>query len=122
MKDKLITALSTLKYPVYLQGSLASDQPYPDAFFTFWNNTTFDHADYDNGPVAWVWSFDVNFYARDPALVNSVPLLAIDAVKAAGFIVGGRAQDLPSDQPDVTGRGFIAQYIERKETLNNGNC
>lgn len=121
MKDALITILETLNYPVYLQGSLLPNAPYPNAFFTIWNNTSFDHANYDNEATAWVWSFDVNFYSRDPALVNSVPLLAIAALKSAGWIINGKAYDLPSDQPDVTGRGFVAEKIQRKEITQNGN-
>lgn len=38
MEDLLIEILSSFNEPVRLQGSLLSDEPYPDSFFTFWND------------------------------------------------------------------------------------
>ena len=38
MEDKLIEILEAFGVPVFLQGSLADDEPYPDSFFTFWND------------------------------------------------------------------------------------
>ena len=78
MKDELIALLSDFKYPVYLQGSLSADEPYPPTFFTFWVNTSQDYSHYDNQPIGYVWTFDVNFYSEDPSLVNTVPAQAID--------------------------------------------
>lgn len=40
MEDLLIETLGKLGYPVMLQGSLLPEQPYPEHFFTFWNNAS----------------------------------------------------------------------------------
>ena len=48
MEDTLITLLESLGYPAYRQGSITENKPYPDHFFTFWNNDSPDHAHYDN--------------------------------------------------------------------------
>ena len=114
MKTELITILSTLGYPVLLQGSLDPQEPYPDAFFTFWNNSSDDGPHYDNGPMTYVWSFDVNFYGTDPTLVNTALISAKALLKAQGWIVGGKGYDLTTDEPTThTGRGITALFIER---------
>lgn len=122
MKDVLISALSALGYPVFLQGSLAPDAPYPASFFTFWNNGGDDANHYDNEPVGWVWDFDVNFYSTDPSLVQSVPLSAIAALRTAGFFISGRGYDIPSGVQTHTGRGFTAQIIETNQQEENENA
>lgn len=121
MVDLLISILAALGYPVRLQGSLAPDEPYPDAFFTFWNNSSADGAHYDNGPINFIWDFDVTFYATDPALVYSALEEARAALRAAGFILSGKGQSVPSDEPTHTGRGLNALYIET-ETQNGGGA
>ena len=113
MKNLLIEILETFKYPVFLQGSLAKDEPYPDSFFTFWNNSSDDQNHYDNDAVAYVWDFDVNFYSTDPTLVNTVLIEAKTLLKQNGFNVGGKGYDVASDEPTHTGRGINAKFLER---------
>lgn len=112
MKDALISILETYKYPVYLQGSLAADEAYPDTFFTFWNDSTDDGSHYDNDAIFFTWSFTVYFYSTDPALVNSM----LDDVRAelrkAGWNVNGKGYDVPTDQKTHTGRAIDVFYIE----------
>ena len=112
IKDLLITTLESLKYPVYLQGSMDADAAYPDSFFTFWNNSTDDLNHYDNQPIAYEWDFDVNFYSDDPDMVNTVLLTAKTALQAAGFIINGKGHDLPTDVITHTGRGMSVLYRE----------
>lgn len=114
MKEALITLLKTFKYPVMLQGSLTPDEPYPEAFFTFWNSETPDGSHYDNRAISWIWSFDVNFYATDPVLVNTVLLEAKALLEASGWIVPGKGADITSDEPTHTGRGLEVYYIEKE--------
>lgn len=115
MKDQLITLLETFGYPVRQQGSIAKNEPYPDSFFTFWNNDTYDGHHYNNDAIADVWNFDVNFYSTDPALVNSKLTEAKALLKANKFIIDGIGHDVGSDEPTHTGRGFTALYIQNKE-------
>ena len=117
MKDELIALLETFKFPVFLQGSLSKDAPYPDSFFTFWNGSSDDWDHFDNDAIGFVWDFDVNFYSSDPTLVNSIPLQVKALLKQNGWIVGGRGFDLATDYPTHTGRGIIAYKIEK----NGGN-
>lgn len=115
MKQKLIDLLSTFKYPVFLQGSLNPAKGYPPAFFTYWNNSTPDRSHYDNRVIDWVWDFDVNFYADDPTIVNTVLWQAAELLKQNGFIVPGKGYDVLSDEITHTGRGINALIIERNE-------
>ena len=112
MKEQLIEILSSFGYPVFLQGSLAQDELYPQSFFTFWNNDTADQNHYDNNAIAYVWDFDVNFYSTDPTLVNSVLIQVKQTLKANNWIVGGKGYDVASDEPTHTGRGMNALYLE----------
>ena len=112
MKDILINILESFGYPVFLQGSLGADEPYPESFFTFWNNDSYDEQFYDNVEHSTIWNVDVNFYSTDPALVNSILLDVKRLLKSNKFIVSGAGHDVASDEPTHTGRGLTALYIE----------
>lgn len=110
MEDLLIQVLETFKYPVYRQGSIGKDEPYPDRFFTFWSNNSTDQSHYDNEPFSYVGRFDVNFYSIDPAETYSVLESARVALKENGFIIDGLGYDVLSDEETHTGRGMEALY------------
>jgi len=117
MKDLLIQLLETFGYPVRLQGSLGEAEAYPDTFFTFWNNTSDDNNHYDNEPVGWTWSFEVNVYSTSPQLVNSLLAQAIVLLKRNGFAVGGKGHDVYSDEITHTGRGVtVLKYEHNNRT------
>lgn len=113
MKDSLIELLETFGYPVMLQGSLGKDEAYPDSFFTFWNNETFDGNHYDNDAISFIWDFTVNFYSTDPNLVNSILLRVRTLLKSNGWIISGKGNDVPSDEPTHTGRSIDVLKIEK---------
>ena len=115
MKNLLISLLETFGYPVLQQGSLAADETYPDSFFTFWNDDSYDGHHYNNGAISTVWSFDVNFYSTDPELVNTVLIKVKTLLKSNKFIISGKGHDVGSDEPTHTGRGIDALYIEYQE-------
>lgn len=112
MKDLLIKTLEPFGYPIFLQGSLAKDEKYPDSFFTFWNNDTSDGSHYDDTPANYVWNFDLNFYSTDPDKVNSILLEAKQKLIENDFIVSGKGYDIASDEPTHTGRGINVLKIE----------
>lgn len=119
MKEQLIEILSTFGFPVKLQGSIAQNEKYPDSFFTFWNNETYDGSHYSNLPISYVWNFTINFYSNNPALVNTTLLQARGLLKQNGWIVGGKGQDVPSDEPTHTGRSIDALYLEFTGGIEN---
>ena len=114
MEDLLISTLEALGYPVRKQGSLLPDEPYPDSFFTFWNDSTDGSSYYSNNEGAIVWAYSLNFYSTDPVLVTSKLLEAKVLLKNAGFIVSGAGYDVPSDDPTHTGRGIGLLYRQEQ--------
>lgn len=114
MVDLLIETLEALGYPVRLQGSILADEPYPDSFFTFWNDSADGQSFYSNEEGAITWSYSVNFYSMDPLLVNSKLLEAKELLKAQKFIVTGAGYDVMSDEPTHTGRGITVIYRQKQ--------
>lgn len=115
MEDLLIQVLEEFKYPVYRQGSIGKDEPYPDRFFTFWSSFSTDQSHYDNEPFSYVGRFDVNFYSIIPEETYSVLESAKESLKANGFIINGLGYDVLSDEESHTGRGMEALY----QQINN---
>ena len=107
----MIELLETFGYPVRLQGSLLPDEPYPDSFFTFWNNSSEGGNYYDNDEKSIVYSYDVNFYSISPELVYTVLRQAKKILKENGFIVSGDGHSVVSDEPTHDGRGIDVMYL-----------
>lgn len=114
MVDLLVSTLEVLSYPVRLQGSLLPDEPYPDSFFTFWNDESMGDSFYNNAEGSIVWSYSVNFYSNDPALVHSKLLEAKELLVKAGFIITGAGHDVASDEVTHTGRGIDVYYVQKQ--------
>ncbi len=113
MKNLLIDTLKPLGFPIKKQGALNENEPYPESFFTFWNNDSFDSGFYDNKEHKTEWNFDLNFYSIDPELVEEMIIKAKEKLKEAGFIVSGKGHDVASDEPAHTGRGINVLIVEK---------
>lgn len=111
--DNLIDELKELGYPVIKQGSLPPDEPYPDNFFTYWNNASDGVSFYDNDENGILWSYSVNSYSTNERNVDSNLIAAKKRLRQAGFIVYGSGYDVASDEPTHTGRGMTVLYREK---------
>lgn len=112
MEDLLIEVLSQFGYQVKLQGSLLADEPYPDHFFTFWNNDSYGEAFYDDDEKSITYDYDVNFYSINPELVYTKLREAKTALKRAEFIVSGDGYSVGSDEQTHDGRGINVKYLK----------
>lgn len=112
MEDILINLLSSFKYPVIRQGSLAPDAKYPETFFTFWNNTETEISAYNNQTFTVVYNYDVNVYSSDPEKVYNLLKAARNLLKKNGWQAPERGHDLASDEITHTGRGIEVTYIQ----------
>lgn len=112
MEDSLIEILSTLKYPIIRQGSLAPDEVYPDTFFTFWNNDETEHSAYDNDTVNVDYDFDVNVYSTNPNTAYELLSQARKLLKENGWIIATRGYDVASDEITHIGRGMEILFLK----------
>ena len=108
--ETLLNLLSTLKVPVFLQGSMAKDEPYPDKFMTFWENPE-ETSDYDNETKFVVYDFNIYIYASDPEELAQLLSDARALLKHNNFIILSRGFDVASDEKSHTGKGFEVGYI-----------
>ena len=115
MVDLLIKNLKKIGDPIFLKGSILAHEPYPDSFFTFWNNTTDSQSFYDNNESAIKWVYTIAFYSTNPITVNTVLLTAKQLLKKNGFIISGNGFDILSDEKTHTGRGLTVQYLQTKK-------
>lgn len=111
--DTLIELLETFGFPVYRQGSLAKNAPYPDTFFTFWENPE-NETDYDNETKFVIYDFNVYVYSNDPEVLAARLSAARTLLKQNNFIIVQRGFDVASDEKSHTGKGFEVGYINRE--------
>lgn len=119
--ELFINTVSGLGLPTIRQGSLAPDESYPPAFFTFWNSDSLDSGHYDNLPAGIVWDFDLNCYSTDPIQIYTLMDQAAAALRAQGFIISGRGYDVASDEVTHTGRGLNVLYNRNLKEDEDGD-
>lgn len=112
MEDFLIAVLSEFGYPVRRQGSFLENEPYPDNFFTFWNNSADGDGFYDNEEHAILYEYEVNFYSTDVEKTYSVLREAKKKLKENGFEAWGDAYDVASDEVTHLGRGIGVSFLK----------
>lgn len=112
LKDALINILKSFEYPIFLQGSIVKDEPYPPFFFTFWNFATDLDSFYDNDSHRHIWRFEVNFYGVDPLTVESVMSDALQLLKGNGWTLTELPHDVASDEDTHTGRGAEVIFLD----------
>lgn len=112
IEDKLLEILEEYGYPVRLQGSILEDEPYPEHFFTFWNDSSESSMFYDNDENAIIYDYSVNFYSIDSELVYTMLRDVKKKLKASGFIVSGDGYSVASDENTHDGRGIDVTYIK----------
>lgn len=122
MEDLLIQTLTeAFNFPVLLQGSLGTEEKYPDTFFTFWCADCSDGQHYDNHTTSYIWDYDLNCYSTDPLTVTETIRKAVEVLKSVGFTANGKGHDIASDEPTHTGKGITILYLEKKLEKENEN-
>ncbi len=115
MKLRLFNVLSTFDFPVFLQGTISENEPYPESFITFFTEDTEDRNFFDNEVNSIDWTFSVIFYTSEPNRMSYIPRLIIETLKMEGFIPQGRGRDIPSDVPTHTGWAMEFIAMENKD-------
>jgi hypothetical protein len=121
VEDLLIQVLSSFGYPVRRQGSFLEKEPYPDHFFTFWNDSSDGSAFYDNDENAITYTYSVNFYSVDPERTYAILRETKKLLRKNGFEAWGDAYDIASDEQTHTGRGFTVSYYKYDNNLMETN-
>ena len=112
VKDKLQEVLDGFGFRSWLMHTMPEDEEYPESFFTFLSiDAPFD-VYYNNAPHSVVWAFWIGFYSSDPDKVNDIPLELAKRLHAAGWVVPGLGEDVPTDEPGYTGRRITAYYVQ----------
>lgn len=117
MWDKLEEVFKALGLPYSRQGSYAKDEKLPKSFFTFWNYDTPEGGFYDNRSHNCIWVWYVYFYTSDPSLIYTKMDSFCKIASSKGFILNGKPNDIPSDEPDYYGRFVQIAYIENYDDI-----
>lgn len=115
IKERIINVLGSFDIPVYLQGTMAEDEPYPERFLTFFVHSADDESFYNDEATQEVYGVSVMYYDADSERVESFPKTdLIPAMRNAGFIKQGNGIDVLSDAPTHTGKA-LEFYLKDNE-------
>lgn len=112
MWEKLKEVFEEMGYPYSRQGSYQEGAEIPESLFTFWNADTPEDGFFDNKANRAIWVWYIYFYTKHPNLLYSVIDEFAVKAKSKGFIVEGKAHDIPSDEPNYFGRYVALRFIE----------
>jgi hypothetical protein len=93
-RERLLNALTPLGFEVYLQGSLAADQPLPATFITYFVLDGSDQRFYDSQATLSFPIIQLVLYATKLSVLNTLPDLVSTQLKAHGFVREGRGRDM----------------------------
>ena len=103
--------LNSLNYPVFMQGSMSTDFPYPDRFITYYWFSSADIWRFNNEATATTYTCQVTIYAALPSLMDEVLAKVIDLLLKNGYTKSDGGRMVPSDEPSHIGWSIDFNYI-----------
>lgn len=115
VKEKLIDVLDEIcPDNVFLQGTLNSEEDYPQKFVTYIVTATELNAFYDNADNETDFYISVIFYSNNPTEISTYAENIMIALRANGFILENAGNDVISDVPTHT--GWVMDFIYSKRS------
>lgn len=115
LRQRLLDALGPLGYDIFLQGSLAPDQPTPATFITYFLIEDEDRSFYDNQATLSFPRIQLCFYSTSMNVLNTLPEQVTPLIKAAGFVRDNRGRDLGMEN-GLYGWMMVLLTTERSRT------
>lgn len=113
----IIDALSSLNYPVILQGSYAPEEEIPETFITFQTMASDTQESFDNEEALTAYEINITIYSQDPATLKELATSTRPLLKAADFIPQGKGFDMISNEPGFLGWGANYYYLMKENIL-----
>lgn len=103
--------LKSLGLPVYMQGAMPQEEPYPDLFITFIFFQSENIWNFDNAAIATRFTCQVTVYGMSPSAIDETVTALIETLEKSGYTIDEGGRMIPSDEPTHTGWTFDVNYI-----------
>lgn len=113
--DNFYAVLNSFNFPVYIQGTMGEDEPYPNDFLTYWITDSQGNTYYDNAANTTDWSVNVIFYTNNIEKIKTVIPQLVKSLEENGFLINGKGQMIASDEETHIGWIVEALYAEKNE-------
>ena len=113
-KPDVYNLLTSLNLPVFIQGDMPEDMPYPDTFITYLWYTSADIWRFDNRAIATDYTVQINIYSRFPDQIDITLEKLIDTLLASGYSKSDCGRMIPSDEATHLGWTIDVNYIVKE--------
>ena len=106
--------LKDIGLPVFIQGEMPEEMPYPDTFITYLWFRSEDIWRFDNMATATNYTCQVTIYSRLPNEMDNAVSKVIEALTANGYSKDGGGRMIPSDEPTHLGWTLDFNFIVKE--------
>lgn len=106
--------LESLGLPVFIQGSMPEDMPYPDTFITYIWYDSADLWNFGNRAIATNYIVQITVYSYLPDQIDNYMEKLITLLEKNGYSKSNNGRMIPSDEPSHLGWSIDFNFIVKE--------
>lgn len=110
----IVPLLESFNLPVFIQGDMPEDMPYPDLFITYTWFSSSDLWRFDNKATATQYTCQVTVYGNAPNNIDETVEALTDLLLKNGYSKSGGGRLIPSDEKTHLGWTNDYYYIVKE--------
>lgn len=110
----VLPLLERLNLPVFIQGDMPEDMPYPDLFITYTWFTSTDIWKFDNRATATEYTCQITVYGKSPNAIDEAVETLTKILLDNGYSKSGGGRLIPSDEKTHLGWTNDYYYIVKE--------